>query len=96
MRRIRPIVPAPLRPRDPSRAQLHAQPRRLYPFEELAKYWEHRASPPDLSRALAISEEARERVAAGALRPRRGVRLGLAELDHRIARLRRRLGASGT
>ena len=73
-----------------------AQPRRLYPFEELAKYWEHRASPPDLARALAISEEAREHVAAGALRPRRGVRLGLAELDHRIARLRRRLGASGT
>ncbi len=72
-----------------------AQPRRLFPFEELAKYWEHRASPPDLPRALAISEEARDRVASGALRPRRGVHPALAQLDHRIARLRRRLGAPG-
>lgn len=74
-----------------------AQPQagRLYPFEELAKYWEHRASPPDLARALAISLEAHERVASGALRPRRGVRQSLTELDHRIARLRRRLEVGG-
>lgn len=73
-----------------------SQPRRLFPFEELAKYWEHRASPPDLARALAISLEAHERVASGALRPRRGVRQSLTELDHRIARLQRRLGGGSS
>jgi len=66
--------------------------RRLYPFEELAKYWEHHAAPPDPARALAYARRARDLVAAGALRPRRGTRRALAELDHRIARLGRRLG----
>jgi len=67
-------------------------PRRLYPFEELAKYWEHHAAPPDLAQALAYAENGRDLVAGGALRPRRGRRAALADLDHRIARLRRRIG----
>lgn len=67
-------------------------PRRLYPFEELAKHWEHRAEPRDPARALALAEEARALVEAGSLRPRRGRRAALEALDHRIGRLRRKLG----
>jgi len=67
-------------------------PRRMYPFEELAKYWEHRAPEPNLQRALGYAERARELVTSGTLRPRRGRRTALADLDHRIDRLRRRMG----
>jgi uncharacterized protein YprB with RNaseH-like and TPR domain len=66
-------------------------PRRFYPFEELAKYWEHRAEPRDLVQALAWAERGRAAIEAGQLRPRRGPRTALAEIEHRIARLQRRL-----
>ncbi len=69
-------------------------PRRLYPFEELAKYWEHRAPVADAARALRYAERARDLVAAGLLRPRRGRAVALSDLDHRIARLRRKAGAA--
>lgn len=70
-------------------------PRRLFPFEALAKYYEHHTRPPDLARALAVAERARDLVDAGALSPRRGRRHALDDLDRRIARLRRRLSARG-
>jgi hypothetical protein len=63
-------------------------PRRLFPFEELAKYYEHRAG--DLGRALGLARRARDLVAGGALRTRRRRSVALAELDYRIARLERR------
>ncbi len=70
--------------------------RRVHAFEELAKYWEHRAEPRDLPRALDWSLRARQAVEAGELRPRRGRRRALGELDHRIERLRGRIeGGSG-
>ncbi len=67
------------------------RPPRLQPFEELAKYHEHRARAPE--QALDVVARARDLVAAGALRPRRGRTQALADLDHRLARLRRKLGA---
>jgi uncharacterized protein len=67
-------------------------PRRLFPFEELAKYHEHHTRPPDLERALAYAERARDLVDRGTVRPGRGRRTALADLDRRVARLRRRLG----
>lgn len=67
---------------------------RLFPYEELAKYWEHRARPADLGRALALSREAQEQLAAGRLQPLRGRRRAGQDLAHRIARLERRLGAA--
>ncbi len=67
-------------------------PRRLYPFEELAKYWEHRAPEADPARALAYAERARGLVAGGQVRPRRGRATALVDLDHRVARLRRKAG----
>ncbi|MCB0217435.1 MAG: ribonuclease H-like domain-containing protein [Caldilineae bacterium] len=66
--------------------------RRLYPYEELAKFWEHRAEPRDPDRALTWSRRALERLEAGDLRPRRGLRSARAQLQHRIGRLERRLG----
>lgn len=68
------------------------RPGRLYPFEELAKYHEHQARAPEA--ALAIVERARGLVESGALRPRRGRTRALRELDHRLARLRRKTGSS--
>ena len=65
-------------------------PRRLYPFEELAKYYEHRIGEADITRALETCLTALDLVMAGHLRPRRGRRLALKELEHRIARLRRK------
>jgi len=69
-----------------------ARPRRLFAFEELAKYYEHRADPREPERALALCRRARELVRSGTLRPRRGRHVALAELDHRIGRLERRAG----
>jgi uncharacterized protein YprB with RNaseH-like and TPR domain len=66
-------------------------PRSVFPFEELAKYYEHRVDPSELERALAYAVRARELVAERVIRPRRGTRTVLDELDHRIARLRRRV-----
>lgn len=63
---------------------------RLHPFEELAKYWEHRVEPRDLAAALAISRRAEDRLQAGVLRPRRGRRRAARDLAQRIARLERR------
>ncbi len=67
-------------------------PRRLYPFEELAKYWEHSAPERDFVLALDYAQRARGLVAEGSLRPRRGRRVALAELERRVARLARRVG----
>ncbi|MFN8421940.1 MAG: hypothetical protein U0470_00630 [Anaerolineae bacterium] len=64
---------------------------RLFPYEEQAKYWEHRASPPDLARALALTEEAAAHLAEGRLRPRRGRGRAAAELARRGERLQRRV-----
>lgn len=68
---------------------------RLLPFEALAKYREHHAEPRDPRGALEVAERARKLIAAGELRPRRGRARALRELDHRLARLRRKLGAGG-
>ncbi len=73
-------------------SELESTSTRLFPYEEQAKYWEHRASPPDLDRALALTEAAAERLAAGALRPRRGRGRAAADLARRGERLRRRVG----
>lgn len=67
-------------------------PRRLYPFEELAKYWEHQAPERDYARALSYAERARVLVASGTLRPRRGRWTALADLERRVERLVRRVG----
>jgi hypothetical protein len=67
-------------------------PRRLFPFEELAKYYEHRAPDRDPARALELALQARALITDGTLRPRRGRQAALAELDHRIARLHRKIG----
>ncbi len=77
-----------------SRLMAMDPPPRLYPFEEVAKYHEHQARRPQA--ALAVCERARELLDASALRPRRGRRRALAELDHRLARLRRKVGASAS
>lgn len=66
-------------------------PRRLFPFEELAKYYEHRALDRDYPRALQITERARALIAGGVLHPPRGRRVALAELDQRAARLRKKV-----
>lgn len=68
-----------------------ARPPRLAPFEELAKYYEHRCAPADFGRALAWADRARQHVQAGTLRPRRGRARALADLERRIVRLRRRI-----
>ena len=47
--------------------------RRLFPFEELAKYYEHRVEPRQLDRALEYAVRAMEMVEHRALRPKRGV-----------------------
>lgn len=73
-----------------------APPRRLFPFEELAKYYEHHSVPRQPGRALALAEAARARVEEGALRPARGRARSLADLDRRIARLRRGLEPKAT
>lgn len=70
---------------------LAATSRRLFPLEEQAKYWEHRAAPPDLARALALTEAAAARLAAGELKPQRGRSAATADLARRSERLRRRL-----
>lgn len=68
--------------------------RRLFPFEELAKYFEHRADARDLDRARSVTAGALERLNSGALRPKRGRTRARADLEHRLARLDRRLGGS--
>jgi uncharacterized protein YprB with RNaseH-like and TPR domain len=72
-----------------------ACPRRLFPFEELAKYYEHHARPRDLERALDLAQRARDHVTSGILRPARGRGRSLADLERRITRLQRRLDSSG-
>ncbi len=69
------------------------RPRRLFPFEELAKFHEHRAPQRDLVAALALTERGHALVEAKVIRPRRGRRKALEELEHRMARLRRRVAA---
>ncbi len=74
---------------------LASEPRRLYPFEELAKYYEHRAATKDFAAAIEWAALGRRLVASGAIKPRRGRGRALVELDHRLARLERRLAAAG-
>lgn len=64
---------------------------RLFPYEELAKYWEHRARPSEPARALDLCRAARAELDAGRLQPLRGRRRAAADLDQRIARLERRV-----
>lgn len=66
-------------------------PPRLYPFEEVAKHHEHRAGRP--ADALAVCEQARALLESGRLRPRRGHRRALRDLEHRLRRLRRKVGS---
>lgn len=67
----------------------------LYPYEELAKYYEHRRRDP--ATALQLVREAIRRIEAGELRPRRSRQRALTELRHRRARLERKAvsGCSG-
>ena len=65
--------------------------RSLFAFEELAKYYEHRVDPPDFERALDLATRARQLVASGDIEPHVGRDRALAGLDHRIARLQRRM-----
>jgi hypothetical protein len=62
----------------------------LYPYEELAKYYEHHRRDPVT--ALRLVREAIRRIEAGELRPRRPRQRALAELRHRMARLERKTG----
>ena len=71
------------------------RPRRLFPFEELAKYHEHRAVERDLAAALALTERGHALVEGRVIRPRRGRRQALADLVHRRERLRRRIDKGG-
>jgi len=65
-------------------------PRRLYPFVELAKFYEHRQN--DYETALRLVREAIHLVESFQLVPRRQPRsIALAELRHRQARLERKL-----
>ncbi len=65
-------------------------PRGLYPFVELAKYYEHRRG--DYETALRLVQEAIQLVESFQIVPRRQPRsVALAELKHREARLERRL-----
>ncbi len=68
-----------------------ASTNRVFPFEELAKYHEHRADHRDLHRALEIAALALELVRNQRLRPKRGRFRAIADLEHRIARLERRI-----
>jgi uncharacterized protein YprB with RNaseH-like and TPR domain len=63
-------------------------PRRVFPFIELAMYYEHKAK--QLAPALAYARRALELVRSGRLRPYRKVTLER-ELLHRIGRLERKL-----
>jgi len=67
--------------------------RRLFPFEELAKYHEHRSEERDMETALEWALRARAALECGELSPRRGRRRAAVDLEHRIARLRRRIDA---
>lgn len=61
---------------------------RLYPYEELAKYYEHRRR--EYGRAIWLVQEAIERIEARELRPRRPRQRALAELRYRLERLERK------
>jgi uncharacterized protein YprB with RNaseH-like and TPR domain len=67
------------------------RPRRLFPFEELAKYHEHRATERDLPAALAVTERGYVLVEERVIRPRRGRRQALEDLSRRRDRLRQRI-----
>lgn len=62
---------------------------RLYPYEELAKYYEHRQR--EYEPAIRLVREAIRRIEAHELQPRRPRHRALAELRHRLARLERKL-----
>lgn len=62
---------------------------RLYPYEELAKYYEHRQR--DYAPAIKLVCEAISRVEERDLRPRRPRHRALSELRHRLARLERKI-----
>jgi len=63
---------------------------RLYPYEELAKYFEHQQR--DYEPAIQLVREAIRRIEDRDLRPRRPRHRALAELRHRLARLERKNG----
>lgn len=63
-------------------------PNRLYPYEELAKYYEHRKR--QFGPAIRLVREAIRRVEEWDLQPRRPRKRALAELRHRLARLERK------
>jgi uncharacterized protein YprB with RNaseH-like and TPR domain len=66
-------------------------PEAFEPLEDLAKYYEHRAR--DLDRATATALEARARLLAGRIPVDSRTRARYLEaVDHRLSRLRRRLG----
>ncbi len=68
-------------------------PRRLTPFEELAKYYEHRAPARDPAQALALIEAARERLLRGEFRASPRPAAALRQLEHRRRRLLGKLAA---
>lgn len=68
-----------------------AATRRLFPWEELSKYHEHRARPRRLENALEVAVRALDLVNARTLRPKRGRFRAIVDLEHRIARLERRI-----
>ncbi len=63
---------------------------RLYPYEELAKYYEHQLR--EYEPAIRLVQEAIRRIEARDLQPRRPRQRALAELRHRLARLERKSG----
>ncbi|RME45738.1 MAG: hypothetical protein D6791_10020, partial [Chloroflexi bacterium] len=63
---------------------------RLYPYEELAKYYEHQLR--EYEPAIRLVREAIRRIEARDLQPRRPRQRALAELRHRLARLERKNG----
>lgn len=61
---------------------------RLYPYEELAKYYEHQQR--DYAPAIRLVQEAVDRIETRDLQPRRPRHRALSELRHRLGRLKRK------
>lgn len=66
---------------------------RLYPYEELAKYYEHQEQ--EYEPAIQVVREALQRIEERELQPRRPRLRALSELRHRLARLERKQKKKG-
>jgi len=71
-----------------------ALPHRIYPYEELAKYYEHRMG--DFKKAAEVVERALDRIRMReALRPEMGAKEDMNNLTYRLSRLKRKIKRQG-